>query len=222
MLILKAAALAIVVCVLVLCLKKDQPGFAFLLSLCGAAGLLWFAVQQLRPLLARLQQLDQNTRLREQHRLAQKLYDLPQWTNAKTVALTMSQSFELDTAPLILHARHEGKRVLVPRTLPKRQMEFVQIDEDTEFEETGFGVLEPLAGKVLQPQEIDLIVVPGVAFTADGKRLGFGGGYYDRYLANYLGQTVSLALTTQLADAAEWPVEDHDVMIGQVVNLEQE
>ena len=56
-LILKAAALAIVVCVLVLCLKKDQPGFAFLLSLCGAAGLLWFAVQQLRPLLARLQQL---------------------------------------------------------------------------------------------------------------------------------------------------------------------
>ena len=50
MLILKAAALAIVVCVLVLCLKKDQPGFAFLLSLCGAAGLLWFAVQQLRPL----------------------------------------------------------------------------------------------------------------------------------------------------------------------------
>ena len=57
MLILKAAALAIVVCVLVLCLKKDQHGFAFLLSLCGAAGLLWFAVQQLRPLLARLQQL---------------------------------------------------------------------------------------------------------------------------------------------------------------------
>ena len=56
MLILKVAALAIVVCVLVLCLKKDQPGFAFLLSLCGAA-LLWFAVQQLRPLLARLQQL---------------------------------------------------------------------------------------------------------------------------------------------------------------------
>ena len=46
MLILKAAALAIVVCVLVLCLKKDQPGFAFLLSLCGAAGLLWFTVLQ--------------------------------------------------------------------------------------------------------------------------------------------------------------------------------
>ena len=112
--------------------------------------------------------------------------------------------------------------MLVPRTLPKRQMEFVQIDEDTEFEETGFGVLEPLAGMVLQPQEIDLIVVPGVAFTADGKRLGFGGGYYDRYLANYPGRTVSLALTTQLADAAEWPGEDHDVRIGQVVNLEQE
>ena len=83
--------------------------------------------------IARLQQLDQNTRLHEQHRLAQKLYDLPQWRSAQTIALTMSQSFELDTAPLILHARHEGRRVVVPRTLPKRQMEFVQIDEDTEF-----------------------------------------------------------------------------------------
>ena len=171
--------------------------------------------------IARLQQLDQNTRLHEQNRLAQKLYDLPQWRSAQTIALTMSQSFELDTAPLILHARHEGRRVVVPRTLPKRQMEFVQIDEDTEFEETAFGVLEPKGGTVVDPSDIDLAVVPGVAFTVNGKRLGFGGGYYDRWLANYAGNTVALALTTQLADDDEWSLEDHDVKIGQVVNLEQ-
>lgn len=57
MLVLKAAAIAIILCVLVLCLKKEQQAFAFLLSVCGAAGLLWLAIQQLRPLLTRLQQL---------------------------------------------------------------------------------------------------------------------------------------------------------------------
>lgn len=174
-----------------------------------------------RAYIARLQQLDLNTRLREQSRLAQRLYDLPQWRSADTIALTMSQSFELDTAPLILHARHKGHKVLVPRTLPDRQMEFVQIDEDTEFEETFFGVLEPKDGKVVAPNDIDLMVVPGVAFTLDGQRLGFGGGYYDRYLANYRGSTVALAFNTQLAEADEWPAEDHDIKIDHIVTLEQ-
>ena len=73
--------------------------------------------------IARLQQLDVNTRLKEEQALASELYDQAAWMRAKVIALTLSQSFEFDTAPLILHARHEGRTVVVPRTLPKRQME---------------------------------------------------------------------------------------------------
>lgn len=169
--------------------------------------------------IARLQQLDVNSRLVEEKRLASQLYDQPEWMGAKVIALTLSQSFEIDTAPLILHARHEGRTVVVPRTLPHRQMEFVELKENTTFKETGFGILEPQDGRVFEPAEIDLMVVPGVAFTPAGQRLGFGGGYYDRYLSKYQGKTISLALPTQVADADEWEAEDHDQDIDRVITL---
>ncbi|MDO4902989.1 MAG: 5-formyltetrahydrofolate cyclo-ligase [Limosilactobacillus sp.] len=172
--------------------------------------------------IARLQQLDVNTRLKEQKTLASRLFNQPEWLRSKVIALTMSQSFEIDTAPLILHARHEGRTVVVPRTLPHRQMEFVELREDTAFVETAFGVLEPQDGRVFSPDEIDLMVVPGVAFTPDGRRLGFGGGYYDRYLEKYSGKTISMALTTQLASADEWLHEEHDQMVDRVIMLEED
>lgn len=174
-----------------------------------------------RAYIARLQQLDLNTRFREEKRLTSLLYDQPEWMDAKVVAVTMSQSLELDTAPIILHARHENRQVVVPRTLPNREMEFVALDEGTEFEETSFGVLEPVDGRVYQPDEIDLIVVPGVAFTKSGKRLGFGGGYYDRYLSKYKGETVSLAFTTQLGEEDEWESETYDQPVGRVLSLSE-
>ena len=169
--------------------------------------------------IARLQQLDSNIKLKEERALAQKLYDQPAWLNAQVIALTLSQSFELDTAPLILRARHKGQTVVVPRTLPHRQMEFVELTEETHFGESSFGVLEPLDGRVFDKADIDLMVVPGVAFTPAGKRLGFGGGYYDRYLADYTGATVAVVLTTQVAQADEWPGETHDITVQQVVSL---
>lgn len=169
--------------------------------------------------IARLQQLDLNTRLSEEKRLHSRLYDQPEWGRAKVIAVTLSQSFEIDTAPIILHARHEGRTVVVPRTLPGHQMEFVEITEETSFDETTFGVLEPHEGRVFQPNEIDLMVVPGVAFTLSGRRLGFGGGYYDRYLANYNGKTISLALPTQLADEGEWKADQYDQPVDRVLTL---
>lgn len=171
--------------------------------------------------IARLQQLDLNTRFHEEKRLTSALFDTPEWMDAKVVATTMSQSLELDTAPIILHARHEGRQVVVPRTLPNRQMEFVALNEDTEFDETDFGILEPHDGQVYQPDEIDLMVVPGVAFTRSGHRIGFGGGYYDRYLSKYHGKTVSLAFTTQIADEGEWETEDHDQQVDHVISLSE-
>ena len=96
-------------------------------------------------------------------------------------------------------------------------MEFVAIDEDTTFEETSFGVLEPVDGTVIPAEEIDLMVVPGVAFTTTGKRLGFGGGYYDRYLANYQGATISLALNTQVAAEDEWEADPFDIRVNKVL-----
>lgn len=169
--------------------------------------------------IARLQQLDLNTRLHEEKRLTSMLFDQPEWMNAKVIATTLSQSLELDTSPIILHARHENRQIVVPRTLPDRQMEFVALNEDTEFVETTFSILEPKNGRVYQPDEIDLMIVPGVAFTLSGRRIGFGGGYYDRYLDKYDGDTVSLSFTTQLANENEWQSDQYDRHVNKVLSL---
>ncbi|MDR4196902.1 5-formyltetrahydrofolate cyclo-ligase, partial [Bacillus cereus] len=88
--------------------------------------------------------------------------------------------------------------ILVPKTLPERQMCFFKIDPDTRFERTAFGVLEPLSDHSFSPDAIDLLIVPGVVYHQNGYRIGFGGGYYDRYLANYPNQTCSLVFQEQI------------------------
>lgn len=172
--------------------------------------------------IARLRQLDPTTRQREEQKLYAKLFSQQEWLTARSVAVTMSMGFEIDTHPIILRGQEEGKQILVPRTLPKHQLEFVTIDEASQFEETHFGVLEPVNGDVWPAEQIDLIVVPGVAFTKSGKRLGFGGGYYDRYLQHYSGRTLSLALDVQLAAEDAWTSDNTDVQIGGVISTGDE
>ena len=78
-------------------------------------------------------------------------------------------------------------------------------------------MIEPENGTVVVQDEIDLMVVPGVAFKENGQRLGFGGGYYDRYLAKYPGFKCSLALSTQLASDDEWQPESFDIPVDRII-----
>lgn len=161
--------------------------------------------------------MDLQTKKKQEAALREQLYILPEWTSAKVIATTLSMSFELDTQPLIIHAQHKGKAVVVPRVTGKRQMEFVRLTEQTQFHQSAFGVLEPVGDEVVSLDQIDLMVVPGVAFTKSGKRLGFGGGFYDTCLAHFQQPTVSLALRPQLAAEDEWNSEPHDQRVDRVL-----
>ena len=98
---------------------------------------------------------------------------------------------------MIKAALQLGKRVCVPRTYAQGRMEFVEYDPDI-LEKTRFGLLEPNEkGKLVDKSEIDLIHVPGLVFQSKGYRIGYGGGYYDRYLADFAGKTVSTIYSIQ-------------------------
>lgn len=168
---------------------------------------------------SRLRQMDLQTKRKQEAVLRERLYLLPEWTSASVVATTLSMSFELDTQPLIIHAQHKGKEVVVPRVTGKRQMEFVKLTEQTQFRQSAFGVLEPLGDEVVDLSQIDLMVVPGVAFTRSGKRLGFGGGFYDACLAHFTNDTVSLALRPQLADEDAWESQSYDQRVDRVLTV---
>ena len=147
--------------------------------------------------IAAMKILPQTIKTQADEELTQRLLELPAFQEAKTLATYLSFDHEVSTAGLIQAALQLGKRVCVPRTYPQGQMEFVEYDPDI-LEKTRFGLLEPNEkGKLVDQSEIDLIHVPGLVFQSTGYRIGYGGGYYDRYLADFAGKTVSTIYSIQ-------------------------
>lgn len=147
--------------------------------------------------IAAMKQLPESVKTQADEELTQRLLELPAFQEAKTLATYLPFDHEFSTAGLIQAALQLGKRVCVPRTYPQGRMEFVEYDPEI-LEESRFGLLEPNEqGKVVDKAEIDLIHVPGLVFQSKGYRIGYGGGYYDRYLADYAGKSVSTIYSIQ-------------------------
>lgn len=139
----------------------------------------------------------------------------PRFAAARCVGLFCSLADEPDTAAA-LEAWSRRKRIVVPR-VEGEEMRFYDYDPATMLR-GAFGIAEPGPGAALcRPGEIDLIVVPGVAFTRSGARLGRGRGYYDRYLSQpgVHAAKIGVCYAHQLVDTLS--VEPHDVGMDRVV-----
>lgn len=153
------------------------------------------------------------------YRIAKHLYDDPYWKDAHLIAVTISKVPEVDTFQLIRKAWDEGKRIVVPKCEHhSRKLDFREITMFSQLESGYFGLYEPIPKetKKVSPEDIDLVIVPGLAYTEKGHRLGFGGGYYDRFLENYQGYTLSLAFQSQIVQ--ELPVEEHDKRVEKIIS----
>ncbi|MFD1432974.1 5-formyltetrahydrofolate cyclo-ligase [Lacticaseibacillus yichunensis] len=153
---------------------------------------------------------------------AQLLYTLmttPAWKNAQTIATTISGPGELPTAPLIEAATQAGKTVLLPRVLPKRQLVFLPDPGPAARVTSSFGLSEPAFEAEKVEDTIDLIIVPGLAFASFGRvRVGFGGGYYDRFLAAHpASATIALVPPVMQFALPTWDVEPFDVPLDQIL-----
>ncbi|WP_144511086.1 5-formyltetrahydrofolate cyclo-ligase [Bacillus sp. FJAT-22090] len=123
--------------------------------------------------------------------------------NASVIGMTISSFPEVDTKGIIQQLWKMGKTVVVPKCTSKdRSMTFYKIESYDQLETVYMQLLEPnplLTTKVAR-EEIDLLVVPGIVYSKKGCRIGYGGGYYDRFLMNYAGQTMSLAFDFQIVE----------------------
>jgi 5-formyltetrahydrofolate cyclo-ligase len=152
------------------------------------------------------------------YEVANQLFSEEIWKQASTIGITISNYPELDTYQIIRKAWEQGKRIVVPKCHPKeKQMSFHKLAQFTQLESVYFGLLEPIEAltETVDKEEINLLIVPGLAFTNEGYRLGFGGGYYDRFLLDYNGSTVSLAFPIQLK--AKLPIEKHDIPVQKII-----
>lgn len=163
-----------------------------------------------------LKQLDMQDRQKKSEKdraMTEELLDKAVYQSAHTIATYLPMDHEFDSYFLIAQAQADGKRVLVPKVIGPGQMVFLPYDPE-HLQESYFGVLEPSRGQVFSKEAIDLIHVPGLAFNAEGYRIGHGGGYYDRYLADYQGVTVSTIYDFQQATFKE---EEHDIPVQEVI-----
>ncbi|WP_175880665.1 5-formyltetrahydrofolate cyclo-ligase [Streptococcus thalassemiae] len=146
--------------------------------------------------------------------LTERLLQHPFYQEAKVIATYLSFPHEFQTQKLIEQALKDGKKVLIPKTYPKGRMDFVVYDPQ-QLVKTSFGLLEPQGNlEVVDASQIDLIHVPGLAFTIRGYRIGYGGGYYDRYLEQFTGHTLSTVYPCQIRDFSP---ENHDIPVQEVL-----
>ena len=138
--------------------------------------------------------------------------------NARTVMCYVSMQSEVDTHSLIKTMIRDGKTVCVPKVTDRNgQMRAVLIRSWDDLECVGsFGILEPSKEAMsIKPTEIDLIVVPAIAFSRGGHRLGMGGGYYDRFLANTQAVRIGFAFSCQIKQSL--PTDEWDVKMDYLV-----
>ncbi|KAA0560709.1 5-formyltetrahydrofolate cyclo-ligase [Rossellomorea aquimaris] len=151
-------------------------------------------------------------------RIEQLLFESPEWMQSNTVAVTISKSPEVNTWNIIKRGWEEGKTVVVPKCLPKNhELVFFELQDFQQLEQSYFDLYEPDPDKstVVHINAIELMIVPGLAFTEKGYRLGFGGGYYDRLLSTFSGLTMSLAFVEQMVDTL--PIESFDIPVGTIL-----
>ena len=155
-------------------------------------------------------------------KIANTLYNDEDWLNAKVIGITISKEPEVDTYQIIRKAWEAGKEVVVPKCNPKdKTLTFRKITEFSQLESVFYGLLEPIIEQTMEvyPEDIDLLFVPGLAYTSEGYRLGFGGGYYDRYLTSYYGKTLSLAFHFQVIP--QFPIEKHDIPVSKIITNDE-
>ena len=149
-------------------------------------------------------------------RLHQNLAEHPWIREAGTILSFCSTREEPDTHWLTGWAFAQGKRVALPVCLDEGQMEFYLLRTPEDFQRGKFGIQEPIGRDRPVLTERTVCIVPGLAFTEDGKRLGKGGGYYDRFLAQHPAlRTIGLTYCCLLQE--DIPCEGHDIGVMQVV-----
>ena len=146
--------------------------------------------------------------------LLERFAQLPEVLAADTVMVFCGVGREPDTAPLIRTLLERGQKVALPVCLPGRRLEARVISDESQLAPGKFGIPEPTTPAY--DGEIDLVIVPAVAFDAKGRRLGRGGGYYDRFIKKQTHAVlVGVGYDFQLVD--EVPAARHDQRVHRII-----
>lgn len=143
-----------------------------------------------------------------------KVIDLKEYKESKLVLVYVSLKEEVDTFKLIEHSLEIGKRVAVPKCI-KNDIEFFYIESLNELEKSKFNILEPKTNKKVKDFDNSVCIIPGIAFDKEMSRIGYGKGFYDRFLKNYCGIKIGLAYRECICKKIDNDI--NDVKIDKII-----
>lgn len=146
-----------------------------------------------------------------------RLKENSHFTHAQTLLLYSALPDEVPTQVLIDELAAKGKTVLLPRVISETNMELRRYSGPADLQQGAFGIWEPTGELFTNYDTIDVAIIPGMAFDAEGHRLGRGKGYYDRFLAKLSPSTykIGLCFFWQLVDHV--PTDEHDIPMDEVI-----
>lgn len=161
--------------------------------------------------------LDQKSKLQKEKEIHLKLLELIGKHENCTIFSYVDYNDEVATKALIQIFLDRGYKVAVPKVISKNgEMQAITIQSLDDLKPGCRGILEPLDGKIILPEKIDYILVPGSVFDISRNRIGYGGGYYDRFLEK-AKQSIKIGLAFDLQIVKELMVEEHDQPLDKIV-----
>ena len=150
--------------------------------------------------------------------LARQLYAHPAYKEAKSIFGYLSYNQEVRTMPMLERAQKDGKRVAVPKVIGDTMI-FIWLDDLSRIELGYCNIPEPIDNGPEAIDETALVMMPGLAFDPTGRRCGYGGGFYDRYLEQHPDHpTLAMCYGFQMFDELE--TDPHDIPVNYVLSQE--
>jgi 5-formyltetrahydrofolate cyclo-ligase len=173
-----------------------------------------------KEILKKRDEISPDVKLVKNALIKERLFTLPEFISAKTVFFYASFRSEVETLSMIKESLKMGKSVVLPRVdKEKHRLRLYEIKDGSELSPGYMGIPEPSLRdeRLVNLDDIDVVIIPGAAFDYSGNRLGYGGGYYDILLSESKKKIpiIALAYEEQLVDSI--PSETHDVKVDMIV-----
>ena len=134
------------------------------------------------------------------------------------IAVYLASSQEIDLSPFIRRMLERGVKAVAPRWNGETyELAVLKGLDEARLRQGPMGILEPAEAEIVSPKEVEVWLVPGLAFTQDGKRLGYGGGWYDRLLVEAPKDALKIGIAHAFQVVDDLPSESHDILLSKVV-----
>ncbi|WMM23732.1 5-formyltetrahydrofolate cyclo-ligase [Tissierella sp. MB52-C2] len=173
-----------------------------------------------KEILGKRSELSREEIIKYSNIISNEIYEMDLYKNAKRIMCFVSNGTEVETHPLIEQAIKDGKSIVVPITISEtKELLVSDVYSLSELEVGDYDIEVPKKKftRIVDPNTIDLILVPGVAFAKDGYRVGYGGGYYDRFLSKLLNPTPTIAIGFDLQIVDKVPTDKYDLPVDMIV-----